>query len=157
MRVGVRMMMVAIGLGTSIHSKGQCMRVDNWPAKLNKYITANRDNQWEMGVHDCCTFAAGAVKAITGEDHMKEFRGKYNTPENSDEALTTIGDGDLYRTLAKKFGKPVHGAMGQKGDVAFHEGCCGIVIGKYGMFIGEHAPGYALIPINQLRRAFRVT
>ena len=130
------------------------MRHDNWPSLLNKYLTDNRNNEWKWGTHDCCTFAAGAVEAITGVDYMEEFRGHYSSEDSSNQALTQIGVGTLYDTLKKKFGPPVHGAKGKRGDVAFSEGCCGIVIGKAALFIRED--GWGLIYMTQIEHVFQV-
>ncbi len=88
---------------------------------------------------------------------MPEFRGQYSSEEESDEALATIGAGDLYKTLVDKLGEPVDGAHGQRGDVAYHEptGICGIVYGKRAMFIADE--GFAIIPmIHNGIKAFKV-
>jgi hypothetical protein len=130
-------------------------RVDNWPGKLNEYINATRDNKFEWGTHDCCTWTAGAVKVLTGEDHMLQYMGTYNDKETADELIDSLGYGDLYRALIEIFGPPLEGgAGGQRGDVAFYEGCCGIVIGRHGMFIGED--GYTLVPLLSVQRIFKV-
>ncbi len=108
------------------------MRYVDWPSRLNEYIVAVRDNQFEWGVHDCCTFCAGAITAITDDDtdHMEEFRNKYYTEIESDEALVDIGGGGLVETLTRKFGEPVIGQKGQRGDIGIYENCCGLVIGR---------------------------
>ncbi len=129
-------------------------RKDNWPRKLNTYLQEVQHNTFEYGVHDCCTFMAGAIIAITGEDIMKEFRGKYHDEATYQEALDTLGQGSVYKTLRQKLGKPVHGAMGQRGDIAFLDGRCGIVIGRQAIFL--YKEGLGLIPISQIQRAFKV-
>ncbi len=130
------------------------MRYANWPSLLNKYITDNRDKEWEWGVWDCCVFTGGSVLTITGEDPMEEFRGKYHDEDSSNEVLISIGAGTLYKTLRRKFGKTVHGAAGKRGDVAFYEGCCGIVIGPHAIFI--KAEGWGLVPMTHIDKVFRV-
>lgn len=129
-------------------------RYPDWPQRLNKYLVGVKAKQIVYGEHDCCTFAAGAVMAMTGEDPMAEFRGRYSSKGESDDALREIGAGDLYRTLRRKFGPPVKGCRGRKGDIAFHEGACGIVIGRFAIVIGEE--GLATVGIRQLDRAFRL-
>lgn len=42
------------------------MRIQNWPRALDEYVQAARCRPFAWGAHDCCTFAAGAVQAITG-------------------------------------------------------------------------------------------
>ena len=129
-------------------------RYPDWAPRLNDYLRGVQEKAFEYGSHDCCTLAAGAVEAMTGEDPMAEFRGQYATREEADEALQIIGAGTLYRTLRKKFGKPVDGCRGRKGDIAFHEGACGIVLGRFAVVIGEE--GLATVGIRQLDRAFRL-
>ena len=130
------------------------MRCPNWPRKLNEYFVSVKDAQFEYGVHDCCTFSAGAVQAITGEDLMSEFRGKYSTREESQSVLKSIGAGTLLRTLRKKFGPPVNGASGQRGDVAWYNGACGIIIGRDGIFLTQD--GYGTAAISRIKWAFHV-
>jgi len=106
------------------------MRYPDWPVRLNEYIIAAEKKEFKLGTHDCCIFAAGAIKAITGKDPMPEFRDQYDDWKSAEDALDEIGYDNLYKTLAKKFGTPVIGQKGQKGDLAFYEGACGIVLGR---------------------------
>lgn len=129
-------------------------RYPNWPVRLNEYILESEKKTFKLGKHDCCTFTAGAIKAITGEDPMKEFRGQYNDWKSAKDALDEIGYDNLYKTLAKKFGPSILGVKGQKGDLAFYEGACGIILGRYAMFLGEN--GYVFVLLRHLQRAFRI-
>ena len=132
------------------------MRYDYWPQRLNRYIVDQRDNKYQLGVHDCCIFTAGGVIAITNTygDPMKEFRDMYHDKATLTAALKAIGAGSLFRTLVKKFGKSIPGHQACKGDVVFNEGACGIAIGVYGIFIS--GTGYGLVPISSVDRAFKV-
>lgn len=130
-------------------------RYPDWAPRLNEYVVQTRDLDYKWGTHDCCTFAAGGVEAITGWDPMWAFRGQYTTEEEGDDALEIFGaHKGLYPTLIKLLGSPVRGSQGQKGDVGFYEGCCGVVLGKWSIFIGIE--GYVYVPITQLQRAFRI-
>lgn len=132
-------------------------RKENWPQLLNEYLNEIRDREFEWGVFDCCIMCAGAVKAITGEDLMSEFRGKYSSEESSDDVLAEIGEGDLHKTLVAKLGESVDGAHGKRGDVAYHEptGICGIVYGRNALFIGDE--GFVILPmILRGIKAFKV-
>lgn len=42
------------------------MRLPNWPRLLDEYVDAARLQPFGWGALDCCTFAAGAVRVITG-------------------------------------------------------------------------------------------
>lgn len=129
-------------------------RRPDWPRRLNAYVNSVQRRPFRFGKFDCCIFAAGAVKAMTGTDPMREFRGTYKSEREAMQALRDHGSGSLYHTLRSKFGNPVPGAHGRRGDVAYHEGACGIVLGRFALFIGQE--GLAMVPISQLDRAFRV-
>jgi len=126
----------------------------DWPVRLNEYILEAEKKEFKLGTHDCCTFAAGAIEAMTGEDPMPEFRGLYNDWQSAEDVLDEVGYDNLYKTLTKKFGKAIIGQKGQKGDLAFYEGSCGIVLGRYALFLGEK--GSAYVSLQKLQRAFRI-
>lgn len=107
-----------------------------------------------MGKHDCCTFVAGAVEAITGQDLMSEFRGKYDSWKTGLRALKEIGNGALYDTLVAKLGEPLGGQYARKGDVVMYEDSCGISLGRFAMFIGEN--GFVFVRQRHLEHTFRV-
>ncbi len=130
------------------------MRYPDWPVRLNEYIIQAEKKEFELGTHDCCTFAAGAIEAMTGEDPMPEFRDQYDDWQSAEDALDAVGYDNLYKTLTKKFGAAILGQKGQKGDLAFYDGSCGIVLGRYAMFLGEK--GYAYVSLHRLQRAFRI-
>jgi len=131
-------------------------RYKDWPERLNDYFVSVRNKEFEYGVFDCCIFTAGAVEAITGEDHMEEFRDQYESKESSDKALEEIGNGTLYDTLAAKFGDPIPGSIGQRGDIAMFEGCCGIVTGPRAIFLIEEERRFGFVPISKLECVFKV-
>lgn len=130
------------------------MRYPDWPIRLNKYVAETQAKEFKLGEHDCCTFAAGAIEVMTGVDWMPEFRGYYDDWQSAEEALDTIGYDNLYKTLTKKFGPAVIGQKGRKGDLAFFEGSCGIVLGRYAMFLGEN--GHVYVLLRRLQRAWRI-
>ncbi len=140
-------------MGTSMHSI-QTTRYPDWPIRLNKYIAKVQHDPFVMGKHDCCTFAAGAVEAMTGIDPMEEFRGKYATWREAVTALKALGENKLQATLVAKFGEPIGGAYAQKGDVVMYEGACGIMLGLFGMFIGGN--GLMYVRLRNIDCTFRV-
>lgn len=142
------------GKGPEFEPEYHLERFPDWAPRLNKYIIEVRDHKFEPGVHDCCTFVAGAIQAMTGVDVMPEYRGQYTTLEEGEAALAQLGQGKLYRTITRKLGRSIRGVFGAKGDVAFYQGCCGIVLGRLAMFIGEE--GYVYAPISRLQRVWRV-
>jgi hypothetical protein len=85
---------------------------------------------------------------------MAEYRGQYDSVETGKTVLRSIGAGTLLKTLYKKLGKPLPGAYGRKGDLAWYNQALGLVLGRYAMFIGVH--GYVLVPLSKLKYTFRV-
>lgn len=42
----------------------------DWPERLNDFLVENRATPFAWGTNDCCSFAARAIEAITGENPM---------------------------------------------------------------------------------------
>lgn len=112
------------------------MRISTWECALSDYIATKRHEPFEYGVNDCCLFAAGAVEAITGEDPMPEFRGKYDSLKTSLIAIKDIGAGTLEATMDGKFPE-VQIGHAQRGDLAFHDGSVGVVMGGFAYFVSD--------------------
>jgi hypothetical protein len=112
------------------------MRILTWEDALSEYITTKRDEPFEYGLNDCCLFAAGAVEAITGEDPMPEFRGKYDSLKTSIKAINEIGAGTLESTMDGKFPE-VAISHAQRGDLAFFNDSVGVVMGGFAYFVSD--------------------
>jgi hypothetical protein len=108
-------------------------RNSNWEMLLADYLRSNQATPFAWGSHDCCTFTAGAVEAITGEDKMPEFRGSYNTALGAARAL---GDKTLEDILDTKFDEIPIG-FAQRGDIALMGDAIGVVDGGFAYFVGE--------------------
>jgi hypothetical protein len=108
-------------------------RVSDWEAKLSDYIASMLGEPFVWGVNDCCTFSAGAVEAITGIDPIPEYRGKYDTALGSVRAL---GGKKLEQVMDDKFPELPIG-FAQRGDLAMMDGCVGVVMGDYALFVSE--------------------
>lgn len=132
----------------------ELQRYPDWAPRLNRFISSVRDNRFEWGKWDCVTFASDAVQVMTGVDMIPEYRGQYSTEQEGDELLRKIGEGKLYRTMRKKLGRSVPGVYGHKGDVAFYEGRCGIILGRMAMFTGSE--GYVFVKLTHIQRAFHI-
>lgn len=125
-------------------------RKSTWEADLAEYIASVRREPFAWGTHDCCTFSAGAVEAMTGEDPMPEFRGKYSTALGSARAL----DGkSLEEVLDEKF-EEVPIGFAQRGDLAWFTDCVGVVAGGYAWFVGEE--GLERVERSMWDKAWRV-
>lgn len=134
-------------------------RLPDWEARLAAYLEPLRLRAFAWGQHDCCTFAAGAVTAMTGVDPMPEFRGRYSTALGSARALRRIGAGDLAATLDRKF-EAAPASLAHRGDIVMSSGLLGINWGAFLFAVGREGDREGLIRIERARwvnpRAWRV-
>ncbi|WP_294327034.1 hypothetical protein [uncultured Sphingomonas sp.] len=134
-------------------------RFPDWDARLAAYLEPLRARPFEWGRHDCCTFAAGAVEAMTGVDPMPEFRGRYSTAIGSARALRRFGAGDLASTLDGKF-EAIPAPLAQRGDIVMTGGLLGIAWGDFAFAVGSEGDREGLIRMERSRwiepRAWRV-
>ena len=118
------------------------------------------DKPFEWGKHDCCLFAANVVKAMTGEDPMVEFRGKYTDQESAIAALKKYGSVNLYQTMRRKFGNP---RRPRRSYVVYHTSretgpTLGICLGQTCVFVGQEGTkeGLVTLPTAEIKRGFCV-
>lgn len=131
------------------------VRLSNWEARLAAYLEGRAGASLVWGKCDCCLFAAGAVEAMTGQDPMPEFRGKYRSQAGAFRALRTIGAGDLASTLSAKFeGRPIGHA--RRGDLVMHDGAVGVCIGADALFMPLEGAGLVRIPRRDWSAAWAV-
>jgi len=135
-------------------------RYINWELKLSDFLESRRDVHFAWGTHDCCMFAADAVRAITGIDPAEEFRG-YSTKDEIRELFAEIGGVDAlvahcmhdhgFQECAPGFAK--------RGDVLIINGPLGTTAGFVGMNGKPTAPkriGYGQTNRNAAVRAWSV-
>jgi hypothetical protein len=132
-------------------------RFPDWEARLRIYLESVRELAFEWSTHDCCTFSAGAVEAMTGVDAMAEFRGAYSDEEAAKRALRRIGKGTLAKTLDAKF-EAVDPAFAHRGDLVLADGNLGISLGHISMHVGElgERQGLVKMPRASWSRAWKV-
>lgn len=134
-------------------------RKPDWEARLAAYLEPLRTRVFAWGRHDCCTFAAGAVLAMTEADPMPEFRGRYSTAIGSARALSRYGAGTLAATLDAKF-DAVAPALAQRGDIVMSGGLLGICLGGIMVAVGREGEREGLVTIPRAQwvepRAWRV-
>lgn len=132
------------------------MRLDDWQARLREYLRTVAREPFKIGKHDCALFVAGAVKAMTGEDHMRGLRG-YRTQAEGLRMIQAKGFIDHVDYVASLFDE-VSPPFAQVGDIAVVDGitgdALGIVQGSNVYTIG--AAGLGVVPMTHIRRAFRV-
>jgi hypothetical protein len=123
-------------------------RKPDWEARLAAYLDPLRLRAFAWGRHDCCTFAAGAVQAMTDVDPMPEFRGRYSTAIGSARALRRFGAGDLTTTLDSKFER-VEPSLAQRGDIVMSGGLLGICFGAFLIAVGREDEREGLIRFDR--------
>lgn len=127
------------------------MRIDNWESKLSDYMESNRDNAFKYGTWDCCIFAAGAVEAITGVNHLKKF--KYKTKKTAEKLLTE--NGGIEAALNERFESISIPVMAGRGDIILFEKAVGICVGSKAVFLNEDS-GYKFIDMRYWEKAWGV-
>ncbi len=137
-------------------------RFPDWEVRLAQYLEPLRKVRFAWGRSararfDCCTFSAGAVKAMTGDDPMPEFRGAYASEEEAEAALKTIGAGSLIRTMNAKFER-VAPSHAHRGDIVMADGNLGIAFGDVSLHVGAEGEREGLVrkPRATWRKAWRV-
>lgn len=132
-------------------------RREDWPLRLNAAIEAARERPFSWGKQDCCMFAAGVVRDLTGKDLAAPFRDAYAGRDEAGLLLAELGG---VEALATAFlGEPLPGpAFAQRGDVVMvqtDEGpALGICDGAAAWFPGPR--GLVHRPMGDWRKAWRV-
>lgn len=88
------------------------MRLPNWPRLLDEYVDAARLQPFGWGALDCATFAAGAVRAITGRAvPMPAWCGR----RDAVDVLRRLGG--LRAATCQRLGDMQPAAVARRGDV----------------------------------------
>jgi hypothetical protein len=128
------------------------MRFENWEKLLNDYLS--KVGPFEWGANDCCLFAANGVRAITGEDYAKPYRG-YKTAKGAMSRLKDIG---VAGVATKALGEPKPPTLAKRGDVvSFESGdglALGLCIGAKIAAVGQD--GLIMLPMNQALQAWSI-
>lgn len=129
----------------------------NWVQDLHAKVAEFNAKPFVWGTHDCCSFAADCVLAMTGNDAFKDYRGGYKTQFGANKRLKRLGG--LEAATTKLLGEPLNNvAFAQRGDVICFAGplgdtagiCMGATISAAGL------DGLAQVPMNQAYKAWRV-
>ncbi len=132
-------------------------RVENWAVRLSEasILASAKNHAW--GAHDCVTFAADAVIAMTDDDLISDVRGEYDSPVSAARLIKKAGFDCLGDMVADRLPEidPRHA---QRGDLILSYGDEGeflaVVIGRGA--VGPAAFGLIHIPLAQAARAFQV-
>lgn len=66
-------------------------RLPDWPERLDMAIDAARQRPFEWGAHDCVTFAAACIQAVTGTDPIADLRGWDSRDQAGDRVAQLSG------------------------------------------------------------------
>lgn len=125
-------------------------RKPDWDARLAAYLEPLRTRPFAWGEHDCCTFTAGAVEAMTGVDPIPEFRDRYTTAIGSARALRRYGAGTLAATLDGKFAR-ISPPLAHRGDLIMSSGLLGLAWGAFLIAVGSDGDREGLVRIERAR------
>ncbi|EJL77363.1 hypothetical protein PMI15_04685 [Polaromonas sp. CF318] len=135
-------------------------RYPDWPRRLTEHLAAVKRTPFIWGQHDCCTFAAGAVIAMTGTDAIAPWRGKYTSQRGAARFIAAAGG--LHALTCTVMGEPMQTpALAGRGDLVMFEmvepygpQALGICVGAQ---IAAPGPqGMVLLPISVASAAWKV-
>jgi len=89
--------------------------------QLNEYLDKVRQRRFRPGSHDCGMYAAAWVKAASGFDHGKPFRGKYRSMDAGRVLLADAGF-ESYGDFVASVLPEIHPSAANVGDIAMIEG-----------------------------------
>lgn len=131
-------------------------RLPDWRERLAEYLASSHKLKLVPGKHDCALEAAAAVRAMTGKDFSRGFRG-YKTFAGGVRKLRDKGFHD-HVALAGSIFDEVHWSKARVGDLAVidtDEGdALGVVIGDKISVFGPGGRG--TVPLDQATKSFKV-
>lgn len=131
------------------------MRQEGWPLRLETLISAARNRKFEWGRHDCGTFAAEVVKAITARS-LNLPKG-YTTARGSALAMRRkTGASDMAGATSYFLGEPLDSPLqAMRGDVVLHTTqALGVCIGADALCLSEN--GLVAVPMTDCVKAWRI-
>ena len=125
----------------------------DWPSRLSAYLAAARGRPWRRGRFDCWLFMAGAVRAMTGRDLARGFRG-YRSRAEGIRRLEARGYADPVEILLEHFAEIPPDQAGP-GDLVLFGDVPALVTGPRAYAVSE-ANGLGLVELAGATRAFRI-
>lgn len=134
-------------------------RREDWPRRLNDYLAMQLGRRFAWGVLDCCTFADGAVEALTGVRLMTGRFGDYSDRTGAEAALVGAGYPRLEDALSALLPAGEVG-FARRGDLVALPGGEGPwpALGVCGGHVAHALSlrGVAIVPITWATMAWRV-
>lgn len=93
-------------------------RLANWQNNLSELINAKREQPFDFPTWNCLMWAASAIEAVTGEDILAAYHGKYKTEKAAATLLRKLdGVKTSQALLEKHLGEPQPVAFARAGDI----------------------------------------
>ena len=93
-------------------------RLSNWQNNLSALIIERREVAFDFAHMNCMFWVADAVEAITGEDFLAAYRGKFRTEKGAAKLLRKLDQvGTSQELLIKRFGELQPAAFARMGDI----------------------------------------
>ncbi|MTH96429.1 hypothetical protein [Roseibium sp. RKSG952] len=138
-------------------------RLPNWDIALIQAVEFHAQRPFSWGGlatgagSDCFEMTMDAVKAVTGTDPYEDERGRYRTRIGALRRFTKRGFAWLDGAYSDAF-PPVPVLMARRGDIGLvsldGEDCSVVVMGAQA--VGKSPSGIVRVPVNALRKAFKV-
>jgi len=137
--------------------------MDDKLTKLAQFLKRYEQKPFVWGKHDCVIFAADAVKAMTGHDLAKSYRGLYT---NQFEAYEIIVRADGLEKITDKecktygFSKRDHPMKAQRGDLVMLFTKLGDTMGIVSengkdIYVADQI-GYRKLPFKDIKAAWQI-
>jgi hypothetical protein len=133
------------------------MRRADWEARLSAYLARVDRRPYQPGRHDCAMFAAGAVRAVTGRDPGRGWRGQYRSAARGKALLASRGFDSLDAAASAALGEPCAPAMCGRGDIVSDGERLGVLWwagGPVALFVGD--AGLEPLPVANLVQGWRL-
>lgn len=135
------------------------MRLPDWDRRLALVTEKHMRLPGEWGVSDCLLTAADAIEAVTGEDVMARWRGRYSTEKGAARLLRKEKCKTVDDAMRDVFGlEPKGRLLAQRGDVGTIEIGGEIVAGYFCElgFATKGPEGLAFHPVTAVLTAYEV-
>lgn len=137
----------------------QLTRLFDWDKRLSRLVSSIKDAPGVWGESDCLLTAAACIEAVTGQDIMAPWRGRYKTEAGAARLMRKEGCENVEDVLGKFFGLPAVGTLlAQRGDVGVVEQdgvlCAGFVCDRG--FLCRTETARIFLPQTAMKTAFRV-
>lgn len=126
-----------------------------WRERFDAFLRERMATPFQWGVHDCCLYAADAVRASTGVDLAADLRGTYGTALAAAHVLQSVGG---LAGAASRAGPEIAPLTARVGDVGIvndgHQDALAVCHGEVWLVPGKD--GVGALPFDAAKRAWRV-